>query len=160
MSFILGLVFLSLVYHPVDFLTDLILHLLVLHGGFHLEAVGFESILCLDPVAMSFILGLVFLSLVYHPVDFLLGQTSLVVGNGDSLGFTGASINSGDVENTVSVNIKGNLDLGNSSWCRWDTGQLELSEDVVILGQSSLTLVHLDKYTGLVVGVGGELLAL
>ena len=39
---------------------------------------------------------------------------------------------------------------------RRNARQLELAEEVVVLGASTLSFVYLNKYTRLVVGVGGE----
>jgi hypothetical protein len=63
-------------------------------------------------------------------------------------------------EDTVGVDVKGDLDLGNTSRGRGDTGELELSEEVVVLSSGSLSLEDLDEDSGLVVGVGGEDLGL
>jgi hypothetical protein len=37
------------------------------------------------------------------------------------------------LHNTVRVDFESDFNLRNTSGCRWDTGQLELSEEVVIL---------------------------
>jgi len=42
--------------------------------------------------------------------------------------------------------------LRNTTGSRWDTSELELSEQVVVLGAGTLTLKDLDKHTRLVVG--------
>ncbi|KAM1020775.1 hypothetical protein ACFX2I_041966 [Malus domestica] len=59
-----------------------------------------------------------------------------------------------DIQDTVSVNIKADGDLGYSSGCSWDFGELEFSEQVVVPGPDSLSFIHLDQDSGLVVGVG------
>lgn len=65
-----------------------------------------------------------------------------------------------DLENSIGIKLEGDLDLRNTTRGGGDTGEFELSEKVVVLGQRSLTLVDLDKDDGLVVGGGGEDLAL
>jgi hypothetical protein len=65
-----------------------------------------------------------------------------------------------DLEDTVGVDLERDLNLRDTTGGRGDTGKLELSEDVVVLGQRSLTLENLDENHGLVVGSGGEDLAL
>ena len=65
-----------------------------------------------------------------------------------------------DLEDTVGVELERDLNLRDTTRGRGNAGKLELSEDVVILGQRSLTLENLDKNHGLVVGSGGEDLAL
>src|SRR5277367_3837721 len=61
-----------------------------------------------------------------------------------------------DVENTVGIDIESDFDLRNTAWCRWDSSQFELAQQVVVLCSCSLTLEDLDQDTRLVVGVGGE----
>lgn len=65
-----------------------------------------------------------------------------------------------DLEDTVGVELERDLDLGNTTGGRGDTGKLELAEDVVVLGKRSLTLEDLDQDYGLVISSGGEDLAL
>merc|ERR1719300_1338302 len=64
-------------------LTDLVLDLLVLDGGLHLEGVGLEGVLGGDAVLLLVVLVLVLLRLVHHALDLLLAQATLVVGDGD-----------------------------------------------------------------------------
>ena len=67
---------------------------------------------------------------------------------------------SGDVQDSVGIKVEGDLDLGDTTGSRGDTGELELAEQVVVLGACTLTLEDLDQDTGLVVGEGGEDLGL
>ena len=60
------------------------------------------------------------------------------------------------MENTNSVDVKGNLDLGNTSWCRWNSCNVELAKEMVVLGHGSLTLIDLDSDSRLAIGVIGE----
>ena len=69
---------------------------------------------------------------------------------------SGCLVGGGDIQDTVGINVEGNLDPRDTTGSRGDTGQLELSEKAAVLGAGTLTLVNLDKYTGLVVGVGGD----
>merc|ERR1719493_354741 len=59
------------------------LHLLLVHSGLHVEAVGLEPVLGADPLALLLVLRLVLLRLVHHLLDVLLGQAALVVGDRD-----------------------------------------------------------------------------
>src|SRR5271170_4814373 len=61
-----------------------------------------------------------------------------------------------DVENTVGIDIESDFDLRNTAWCRWDSSQFELAQQVIVLCSRSLTLKDLDQDTRLVVGVCGE----
>jgi hypothetical protein len=103
---------------------------------------------------------LVLLGLSQHALDLLLGKTALVIGDDDLVGFSGALLESRDVDDTVGVDIEGNLDLRNTTRRRWDAGKFELSEQVVVLRARALALVDLDKHTRLVVAEGGEDLGL
>ena len=84
----------------------------------------------------------------------------LTIGDGDLVGLSSTLLNGRDVENTVGVDVKGDLDLRNTTRRRGDTGELELSEQVVVLSASTLTLEDLDQDTGLVVREGREDLGL
>ena len=44
----------------------------------------------------------------------------------------------------ATLNVEGNFDLWDTTWCRWDAGQLELAEDVVVLGHGALALEDLE----------------
>ncbi len=48
------------------------------------------------------------------------------------------------MKDTVGVNLEGDFDLGDATWCRWDSGEVEFSKKMVILGHRALTLVDLD----------------
>ena len=76
------------------------------------------------------------------------------------VGLASALLESGDVDDTVGIDIEGNLDLRDTARSGGDTGELELAEEVVVLGALALTLIDLDKHTGLVVREGREDLGL
>jgi|SRR6218665_2354110 len=83
-------------------------------------------------------------------------QPTLVVGDGDLVLATSALVNSRHVHDAVGVDVECHLDLWDTTWGRWDASQLELSEQVVVLGHGSLSLKDLDQHTRLVVRVGGK----
>ena len=62
-------------------------------------------------------------------------------------------------ERAVGVDVEGDLDLRHAAGRRRDARQLELAEQVVVLGHGALALEDLDSDAGLVVRVGGEHLA-
>jgi len=142
------------------FLGDLVLDLVVLDGLLHLESVGLELVLGLDLVLLGLVFRLELLGVVDHLFNVLLGKSALVVGDGDLVLFASGLVTGRDVEDTVSIDVEGDLDLGNTSWSWGDLGEIELAEDVVVLGHGSFTFEDLDEDTGLVVGVGGEGLGL
>jgi len=140
--------------------SNLVLNLLVIKGGFHVEAVGFEAVLARNSLFLLIIIILELLGLVDHAFDVFLGQTTLVVGDGDLVELASGLVNSGYVEDTVGINVEGDFDLGNSAGSGWDSGKIELAKKMVVLGHRSLSLIDLDGDSGLVVAVGGEGLGL
>ena len=119
-----------------------------------------KAVLGSDTAALSLILLLELLSVREHALDLLLGKTALVVGNDNLVGLSGTLLESGDVHDAVGIEIKGDLNLGDTTRSGGNTSKLELAEQVVVLGALTLTLVDLNKDTGLVVGEGGEDLGL
>ena len=158
------------VVEPADGLLDLALDLLLVVVGHVeltlvdgvLEGVGvrLETVLGVDTRSLSLVLSLVLLGLSQHALNVLLGETALVVGDGDLVGLTSALLGGTDVHDTVGVDVEGDLDLRDTTGRRGNASKLELTEQVVVLGTSTLTLVDLDQDTRLVVRVGGEGLGL
>ncbi len=72
----------------------------------------------------------------------------------------GTQILGGDVDDAVGVDIEGHLDLRHTAASRSDTVQMEAAQALVGSGHLTLTLQHVDLHGGLVVGGGGEDLAL
>merc|ERR1712228_397348 len=62
---------------------DLVLDLIILDSLLHLEGIRFQVVLSLDSFLLLFILGLVLFSIIDHLFNIFLGQSSLIVGNGD-----------------------------------------------------------------------------
>ena len=155
-------------------LADLVLHLVVVQGSLHVEAVALQSVLGGDPVLLLVVLSLELLSVIDHPLDFLLGESALVVGDRDLVLLSSGLVSSRDVQDTIGINVKGHLrkslheilndnqvtddhlNLWNPTGRRGNTSQVELAQVVIVLGHRALALVHLDRHSGLVVAVGGE----
>ena len=119
-------------------------------------SVGLKAVLGADTGTLLLILLLVLLSISKHALNFLLGQAALVVGNDNLVGLASTLLDSRDVDDTIGIDIEGDLNLRDTARSRRDTGQLELAEQVVVLGALALTLVDLDEHTRLVVREGGE----
>jgi len=134
--------------------------LLVTELVLHLEAVVLEGVLGFNLTLELIVLGLELLGFVNHLLDFLLGETSLIVGDNNLLRFAGGLVHGVDVEDTVGINIESDFDLGNTTGRGRDAGKVKLAEQVVVLGHTTLTFEHLNEDTGLVVSVGGESLGL
>jgi len=134
--------------------------LLVTELVLHLEAVVLEGVLGFNLTLELIVLRLELLGFVNHLLDFLLGETSLIVGDNNLLRFAGGLVHGVDVEDTVGINIESDFDLGNTTGRGRDAGKVKLAEQVVVLGHTTLTFEHLNEDTGLVVSVGGESLGL
>jgi hypothetical protein len=61
--------------------------------------------------ARTFIL----LNLPKHPFNLILRQTALTVGDYDAIGFASGLVGGQNIENTVGVDVEGDLDLRNST---------------------------------------------
>lgn len=92
----------------------------------------------------------------YESFDFFGRQSSFVVSDGDFIGLGGGLVSGSDVQNTVLVNIERNFDLGYSSGGGGDAFQVELTQQVVVLGKGSFSFEDLNEHSGLVVSVRGE----
>ncbi|GKT78696.1 NAD-specific glutamate dehydrogenase [Colletotrichum tofieldiae] len=139
---------------------ELLVDLGVAEGVAERVGVRLEAVLGRDAAGLGLILVLELLGLGKHALDVLLGEAALVVGDDNLVGLAGTLLDGGDVHDTVGIEIEGDLNLGNTAGGGGDAGQLELAEQVVVLGALALTLVDLDEDTGLVVGEGGEDLGL
>ena len=91
-----------------------------------------------------------------HALNFFSRETALVVSDGNLIFFASALVSSRYVQYTVTINIKGDLDLWYSTRSWRDTRELKLTKKIVILSHCSLSFVDLDEYTGLVIRVGCE----
>mmetsp|Transcript_14351 Transcript_14351/g.28331 ORF Transcript_14351/g.28331 Transcript_14351/m.28331 type:complete len:716 (+) Transcript_14351:183-2330(+) len=118
--------------------------------------VALKRVLGVDLLLKLAVLLLKLLGLVDHALDLLLRQPALVVGDGDLLRLARALVLGADLEDTVGIDLEGHLDLGHAAGGGGDAVELELAEEVVVLGHLALALIHLDEHTGLVVGVGRE----
>ena len=92
----------------------------------------------------------IFLSLLNHALNLLLRETTLVVSDCDTVLLSGGLVQGGDVQDTIGINIKGNFNLRNTMRSR-SAGQLKLAKQIVVLGASTLSFVHLNKHARLVV---------
>ena len=105
------------------------------------------------------VLSTVLLGILNHGLDLVLGETG-ARGNGDGLVLVGGLVLGVDVNNGVGINVEGNLDLGNTTVGRGDTNELEVTEELVVLDQLTLTLVDLDLDSSLEISRGREGLGL
>merc|ERR1711972_246176 len=138
----------------------LIFQFFFVQGVAHGEAVVFQSILRFDFLSVRFIFGLVLLCLLHHSVDLSLRKASLFICDRDLVGLSCRLVLRRHIQNSVRVDVESDLDLRHTTWRWWDAIQVELSEEVVVLGHGTFTLEHLDQHTWLVVRVRRESLSL
>ncbi|KAF7456319.1 NAD-specific glutamate dehydrogenase [Cryptosporidium felis] len=119
-----------------------------------------EGVLGVDSLPDQLVLLGELLGLLDHAFNVFLGQSSLVVGDGNLLGLASTLVLCTDLQDTVGVNFKGDLNLRNSSGCRGDSRKLKLSKQVIVLGHGPFSLINLDEHGRLIVLVGAEHLAL
>merc|ERR1711871_1720430 len=96
------------------------------------------------------------LRLAHHALNLLLGQAALLRSDGDLLSLASALVLSTDLQDAVSIDLEGNVNLWHTTWCWWDAIELEFTEEVVVLGHGALALIDLDHHNWLVVLVGRE----
>merc|ERR1719223_45054 len=120
-----------------------------------LPAVARLNFLLLELVLFGKLLGLL-----NHALDLLLGQTALVVGDGDFLGRAACLVLGLHVEDTVGVNLESHVDLRLSTRRGGNTVQLKPTQLVAVLGHGAFALEHLNQHGLLVVLVCGENLVL
>jgi len=95
------------------------------------------------------------LSFFGHFLNFRLVQITAVL-NSNRLLFARTFVLSGDVQNTVSVDVKGNFDLRHTPGRRRDTVQNKPAKRFVVGGHFALALQNMDFHAVLVVAGGRE----
>ena len=105
------------------------------------EGIVLQRVAGLDLALDGLVLFGELLGLSDHAVDLLLGETALVVGDGDGLSLASALVASADLQDTVGIQIEGDLNLGDTTGGGGNAGKLELAEEVVVLGQGTLALI-------------------
>merc|ERR1712187_50029 len=148
----------------LDFLfvpsLEFVLELVVRQSVAHLEAVVLQAVLRLNFHLVRLIFCFVLLCLLHHAVDLRLRQPTLFVGDGDLIRLTTGLVLGRNIQDTVRVDIKSDLDLGHSTWSWRNSVQVELAQQVVVFRHRTLALENLDEHPWLVVGVSREGLAL
>ena len=99
------------------------------------------------------------LSLLDHAVDVGVRETT-AGADGDLLLLASGLVLGRDVHDTVSIDVKSDLDLRNTTGSHGNTLKIEVTELFVILGELTLTLKDGDTNLSLVVSGSGEHLAL
>lgn len=79
------------------------------------------------------------LGLLDHVGNLLVGKTRRS-SDRDRLVLVGGLVLSGHVHDSIGVNVKGDLDLGDTLGCRGDTDELEVPEELVVSDELTLSL--------------------
>jgi len=95
----------------------------------------------------------------FHFLDLFLRKTRRSL-NADALLFACSLILGTNVQYAVSIKIKGNLNLRDTSWCRRNPIQVETAKCSVVLSFGTLTLEHMNFYAGLIISGRRECLRL
>ncbi len=93
-----------------------------------------------------------------HFVDLFVAKTGRG-GNTDRLLLAGAEVLGGNMQNTVGVDIEGDLDLWHAPRSGGDADQLKTANGLVAFRHFPLALQHVNRYRRLIVGRSGENLA-
>lgn len=72
---------------------------------------------------------------------------TFVIGDGDLVLLSSAFVHCRYIKNAIGINVKGHLNLRDTSGSRWNTSQLKLAQDVIVLGHGSLTFINLEIIT-------------
>lgn len=101
----------------------------------------------------------VLLGVLNHLLDLVVRETRSG-SNGDGLVHVGGLVLGVDVDDGIGVNVEGDLDLRDTTASRGDANKLEVSEQLVVTDELTLTLEDLDLDSSLGVGGSGEDLGL
>ncbi|KAI5097190.1 hypothetical protein C0J45_12499, partial [Silurus meridionalis] len=94
----------------------------------HIKGVRLQGVLGCNLLSLEIVFCFVLICFLHHPLNLLLAQPALVIGDGDLVLFAGAFVHSRHVQDAVGVDVKSHLNLRNSTRCRWDPRQIELPE--------------------------------
>lgn len=133
--------------------------LVLVQGVVDLVADGVTLVSSLDSVTTGLVLFLVLLSVADHLLDLRVGETR-GAGNGDGGVLVGTLVTGRDVDDTIGINVEGDLDLWHTLWSWWDVAESEVTNQLVVSDELTLTLVNSDLDRGLASGSGGEDLGL
>ena len=104
---------------PVDGFLVALLNLgsdpLLSDGVAHAVSVVLEGVNGFDLLLVLLVLSLVFLGVLDHLLDLVLGQAALIVGDGDLPGISGGLVLGRHVEDAVGVDIEGDVNLGDGA---------------------------------------------
>ena len=130
--------------------------LLVAHLVLQRVHIGLELVLGVDLLLELLVVVGEALGVLDHALDLVGREAILVVVDDDVVLVAGALVLGTHAQYAVHVDLEGDLNLRDAAWRRRQAGQVELAQQVVVLGHRSLALEHLNGDRWLVVGSGGE----
>lgn len=74
-----------------------------------------------------------------HALNILWGQAALVILDCDTLRLSSALVTGTDLQNTVGIQVKGDLNLRDTTWGGGDISKLKLAKNIVVLGERTLS---------------------
>mmetsp|Transcript_153412 Transcript_153412/g.268227 ORF Transcript_153412/g.268227 Transcript_153412/m.268227 type:complete len:217 (-) Transcript_153412:1108-1758(-) len=100
------------------------------------------------------------LGLLDHALNFLSGQTTFVLCDGNCFTNARRLVFSRHLKNSVFINLESDINfrLATRGW--GDSIQFKLAQHAVVFGFGTFSFKDLDQQSGLIVGIGGESFAL
>ena len=89
-----------------------------------------------------------------HAFNFCFGQTLVVGSNRNVLGLACALLRGRNMDQSIGVHSKCNLNLRDTTRSRWNARQSEATQQVVVLCHGPFALKDLNSHSGLVVSLG------
>jgi hypothetical protein len=77
-----------------------------------------------------------------HTFNIFLGKAALIISNSDGLGLASATFLGSNGKDRVLIDLEGDLNLGGTTWGRWDTSQIEFTKKMVVLNQSTFSFIN------------------
>ena len=111
---------------------------------------GFRTVMGLNQLTLLLVFVRVALGVLDHGVNIIVGQTTGGL-DADRLFLAGRLVLGGHVDDTIGVDVEGDLDLRHAAWCRRNADQIELTQQLVIGCHFALALRDADGHGGLVV---------
>ncbi len=127
-------------------LSELVLQLLVIPRGPDFSAVYIKQFHGCNAILLLLVLFLKLLSIQQHFLYFLLAQSSLNIADGDAVGLARGRFNCKYFEDSIGVNVKGDINHGNTLQTWSYSCQFKLPQEVIIFDQRSFALIDLEKF--------------
>lgn len=141
-------------------LAQLLLRLLLAHRVARIVEIRLQVVLRLHALHVLLVVLGILLGRSHHLLNLLLGQTTLVIRDGDLIRLATALLHRRDIQDTVRIHVIRDLNLRNAARHRRDTVQPELAEEIVVLRHRALSLKDEDIDRRLVIRIRRECLRL